>query len=71
MKHNRYMRHNKRQLRKYIPALASLCMILMIGAALCACADGGSAGDVSSQEPVSRDFFAMDTYISGERDQRP
>ena len=64
MKHNRYMRHNKRQLRKYIPALASLCMILMIGAALCACADGGSAGDVSSQEPVSRDFFAMDTYMT-------
>ena len=64
MKHNRYMRHNKRQLRKYIPALASLCMILMIGAALCACTDGEPAGDVSSQEPVSRDFFAMDTYMT-------
>ena len=64
MKHNRYMRHNKRQLRKYIPALASLCMILMIGAALCACTDGEPAGDVRSQEPVSRDFFAMDTYMT-------
>lgn len=59
------MMHNRRQLRNYIPALASLCMILMIGAVLCACTDGGSAGgDAGSQEPVSRDFFAMDTYMT-------
>ena len=40
--------------------LACLCMMLCIGLTGC----GGEDGGADSQEPVSRDFFAMDTYMT-------
>ena len=58
------MKQGRRKLRKYIPALASLCMMLLMAASLCGCGGGETSGGGDGQEPVSRDFFAMDTYMT-------
>ena len=58
------MKQGRRKLRKYIPALASLCMMLLMAASLCGCSGGETSGSGDGQEPVSRDFFAMDTYMT-------
>ena len=63
------MKHNRKHLRSYIRALTCLCVALLAAAVLCGC--GGqtdAAGDTDmgagAGEPVSRDFFAMDTYMT-------
>ncbi len=62
----------KRADKKRIVLVGLLSLCLGLGLCLCGCGgetggetDGGSAaGDAAMAEPVSRDFFAMDTYMT-------